>query len=329
MKTTLNFQFSIFNCLLLVRAGLKPAPYCLLLLLLATAPAFAQMTVCANQGFMITSKVDAAAISGGVTYTWYVSKDNGASSSITDSNTASLSMPLGKAAAGTYAYVRWVASDACPDGVPSNTYTVVVVPKPTTPTINVSAATVCQPGALTFWVTNPAASNATYTWTASAGGTPDGSSYTFNTAEAGAKTATVNVQVNDGGTVCQSANASTVTAYTAATPSITRSGGNASQYVIQNASQNMAITAITYTASNASSIVPGGSLPSGVTGSAGDLVYTISGAPTSAGTFGYTLTTANSNGCTNDTASGTITVAMTSSTGGPNTAYSSAIWIFG
>ena len=138
----------------LVRAGFKPAPYrrtavrlycllqtvqtwratSLLLLLLATAPAFAQtphLLVCAGQGFMITSKADAQSISGGVTYTWYVSKDNGAPASITNSNAAFISIPEGRPA-GTYAYVRMVASAECQDGVPANTFTVVV--KPCTPT---------------------------------------------------------------------------------------------------------------------------------------------------------------------------------------------------
>ena len=94
-----------------------------LLLLLATAPAFAQtpdLQVCEGQGFMLTSKADAQSISGGVTYTWY---ENGIP--IDDSNTPSISIPEGREAS-TYKYVRWVASDACSDGVPSNTYTVVV-----------------------------------------------------------------------------------------------------------------------------------------------------------------------------------------------------------
>ena len=130
----------------LVRAGLKPAPYCLLLLallLLLPLAAFAQpdLTVCANQGFMLTSKADAQSISGGVTYTWYESYNNATAGSITNSNTPSLTVADGKEEAGTYKYVRWVASDACPDGVPSNTYTVLVNPLPT---ITLSSANSAQ-----------------------------------------------------------------------------------------------------------------------------------------------------------------------------------------
>ena len=113
----------------LVRAGLKPAPYCLLLLPLA-AFAQADLTVCAGQGFMLTSKADAASISGGVTYTWYESYD-GETKAMDKSNTPALTIAAGKSAAGTYKYVRWVASDACPAGVPSNTFTVAVNPAPT------------------------------------------------------------------------------------------------------------------------------------------------------------------------------------------------------
>jgi hypothetical protein len=72
---------------------------------------------------------------------------------------------------------------------------------PATPAIMVSAATVCQNAPLTFYVPSP--TTGIYLWDAS-DGVPDGSSYTFNTATAGAKTATVYVQLTDGGAICQS-----------------------------------------------------------------------------------------------------------------------------
>ena len=133
----------------LVRAGFKPAPYCLLLLLLllllATAPAFAQtpnLEVCAGDGFMITSKADAQSISGGVTYTWQVSVNNGSYTVVPDQTAASLPVPLGKSA-GTYAYVRYAAGDACPNGVSTTPYTVLVKPVPTI-TIATAPATANQ-----------------------------------------------------------------------------------------------------------------------------------------------------------------------------------------
>ena len=123
----------------------------LLLLLLATAPAFAQtpnLEVCAGDGFMITSKADAQSISGGVTYTWQVSVNNGSYTVVPDQTAASLPVPSGLSVAGTYAYVRYAASDACPNGVPTKPYTVVVT-KPEAPVLQ-SPATVCAGTPLTF-----------------------------------------------------------------------------------------------------------------------------------------------------------------------------------
>jgi uncharacterized protein (TIGR02145 family) len=88
-------------------------------------------------------------------------------------------------------------------------------------------------------------------------------------------------------------------------PSISRSGGNASQTVTQNS----AITAITYTATNASGItLSSGSFPAGLSYGWSSNKYVISGSPTAAGTFTYTITTTNSQSCTNATATGKITV---------------------
>ena len=125
----------------------------LLLLLLATAPAFAQtpdLTVCAGQGFMITSKADAQSISGGVTYTWQVSVNNGSYTVVPDQTAASLPVPSGLSVAGTYAYVRYAASDACPGGVSTTPYTVVVHPLPKV--AQSGASTFCDSGAHTLTV---------------------------------------------------------------------------------------------------------------------------------------------------------------------------------
>ena len=92
---------------------------------------------------------------------------------------------------------------------------------PNQPTITASAATVCQNAALVFGVQYPITSNATYTWTGTDGTqSSSNSSYTFNTADAGAKTATVNVLVNDGGTVCRSTTSDKNTAQVYALPTV-------------------------------------------------------------------------------------------------------------
>ena len=136
---------------------------CLLALLLATAPAFAQMEVCAGQGFMLTSKVDAQSISGGVTYTWHESFNDDTPSSIPNSNTPALAIAAGKSAAGTYKYVRWVASDACPGGVPSNTFTVVVNVNPSV-SISPSATIRSEYSTVTFTAIASDCSGCTYNW---------------------------------------------------------------------------------------------------------------------------------------------------------------------
>ena len=164
---------------------------------------------------MLTSKADAASISGGVTYTWYESFNDGAPSSITNSNAAALTIAAGKSEAGTYAYVRMVASDACSD-VPSNTYTVLVKPAPIITIAN-----------------DPVAANQTVT----------------------------------GGT---------------------------------------ALTSIQYPVTGAAGVTLTGSLPSGVSGAWDSGTCTISGTPTVAGAYTYTVTATND--CGDDSASGTITV---------------------
>jgi hypothetical protein len=74
----------------------------------------------------------------------------------------------------------------------------------------------------------------------------------------------------------------------------------------------------------------GGAFPSGISGSSSGDLYTISGTPTAAGAFNYSLT-ASANGCTSADAVGTIMVVydFTTSTGGPNTAYTNTTWMIG
>jgi uncharacterized protein (TIGR02145 family) len=94
------------------------------------------------------------------------------------------------------------------------------------------------------------------------------------------------------------------------------------------------MTPIVYTTTNSATIsMTGGAFPSGISGSSSGNLYTISGTPSVAGTFGYSLT-ASVNGCTSAAAAGTITMVYaaaftTTSTGGPNTAYTNTTWMIG
>ena len=153
-----------------------------------------------------------------------------------------------------------------------------------------------------------------------------------------------NTQVNTGGTIIAGANASTYT------PSTTLSGtkyyyvtvtnqvgcavnSNASGAITvnqnsitlsssastnaQNLCKNNPIANITYTTTGATNATVAG-LPTGVTSAWLNNVLTISGTPTVAGTFTYTVSTVG--GCSTATASGTITVttagvSITSSAG--------------
>jgi hypothetical protein len=105
-------------------------------------------------------------------------------------------------------------------------------------------------------------------------------------------------------------------------PTITRSGGDASQTI----NMGTAISPITYTASNATSIaLAGGSFPAGITGSPSGTNFTISGTPSADGTFSYAVQASHTNGCTSSHSSGTITVKYTT----PPYAASTQTWTYG
>jgi uncharacterized protein (TIGR02145 family) len=103
-------------------------------------------------------------------------------------------------------------------------------------------------------------------------------------------------------------------------PTITRSGGEA----IQTVNLNNAISPITFTANNgATTISRSGNLPNGLTGAnQSNLVYTINGTPSSAGTYSYTITATGEGDCTTST---TGTIAVTATT--PPLAASTQTWV--
>jgi hypothetical protein len=103
--------------------------------LVAQAPVV-DLTVCMDAGYTIPSGVDATGASA-VTYQWY---ENGGA--VGNSNTATLTVAAGKEP-GDYAYVRVATNADCPGGVPSNTYTVRVLPVPTNLLLTASPAAIC------------------------------------------------------------------------------------------------------------------------------------------------------------------------------------------
>jgi hypothetical protein len=99
----------------------------------------------------------------------------------------------------------------------------------------------------------------------------------------------------------------TFTVVVHAVPSVSVSGGNASQTV----GQGTAITPIVYTASNATTIYHTGSLPADVSSSVtNNTTLNIYGTPSAMGTFGYTVASSHTNGCVSAVATGTITVTI-------------------
>jgi uncharacterized protein (TIGR02145 family) len=174
-----------------------------------------------------------------------------------------------------------------------------------------------------------ASSTATYQWKKNGVDiTSEGSGYATANYTTAALTgnATYTVVVSNGLSAC-SATSSNALVTVNALPTIARSGGAASQSV----NQNVAISAITYTASNATSISRGGSLPTGVTGAISGTTLTISGTPSVAGTFSYTsytVSASHTNGCVSATTStGTITVNAVATP--PPGAASTQTWVIG
>jgi hypothetical protein len=135
--------------------------------------------------------------------------------------------------------------------------------------------------------------------------------------------ATYYAQAANTATGCVSASRTAVTATVYTVPTITRSGGAASQTV----DQNKAITTITYTGNNAIGIaLSDGGFPSGVSGTAGGNVFTISGTPSTPGTFTYALTAYSDYGCTSPDSTGTL---MVNAVPPPPDAASTQTWTYG
>jgi uncharacterized protein (TIGR02145 family) len=146
----------------------------------------------------------------------------------------------------------------------------------------------------------------TYTWTVgvAAAQTTSANTYAPTVAVGGA---TYSVTATNAAGCTSAAKTGTITVH--ALPTITYLSGSTAQTVTASS----AITDIKYTTANASGAGISGQ-PSGVSGSWASNTYTVSGTPTAAGTFTYTVTTTNASGCDNASATGTIVVTQTAIT---------------
>jgi uncharacterized protein (TIGR02145 family) len=188
--------------------------------------------------------------------------------------------------------------------------TATVNPLPDTPT-GASTNSRCGSGTVTFSAS--AAGNTIDWYTLASGGSTVTGGYNVLSFSPSIDASTTYYAQARNSSGCVSTSRLPVTGVVNIVPTITPSGGNASQIV--NRDLNEAITAIVYTASDAAVISKtDGSFPSNVigtpSGSPPGTSYTISGTPTQTGKFGYVLT-ATVNGCTSTAASGTITVTVT------------------
>ena len=162
------------------------------------------------------------------------------------------------------------------------------------PTVSISPTTVCSSAPSISGVTTGDDPTVTYSWT----GTVTGSTPSINATVTGPYTVTV----TDGNGFTATSN-STITVNTPAI-ALTSAGGTNTQTVCNTSP----ITTITYTVDPGfTNVTLTGSLPTGVTGVFGGSTYTISGTPTVAGVYNYTVTTVSA--CTPSAAlSGTLTI---------------------
>ncbi len=143
----------------------------------------------------------------------------------------------------------------------------------------------------------------TYTWSVPSDWTiTSGQGTNKITTTVGTASGTISVTASQAGSCTSNAQILVVTPSTNAAIGLTSAAGTDSQ----SKCINTAITSITYTVTGTGTSASVSGLPAGVSGSYSGGVFTVSGTPTTAGTFNYTVTTTGS--CTQTSATGSITV---------------------
>jgi hypothetical protein len=177
---------------------------------IAAGTAVAQdLTVCAGKGYTLNSTA-AAPPFGATSYSWY---EDG--KPLDGENEVSLTIPAGKAA-GTYAYWRMAANEACPEGIASNTFTVRVS---ALPAATVTAKTVCSGKTVALSATLGAGTTTPMTYTWNIRGTSSTTSANSKTSQALTATTTYTVQLrNSYGCVGAVSAPATITVHPAFSP---------------------------------------------------------------------------------------------------------------
>jgi hypothetical protein len=173
---------------------------------------------------------------------------------------------------------------------------------PATPVAPAQDGPKCAGTAITF--TASTISGATeYEWQGHVTG--GGTAATSDADIAGTYLAQVRAVLKMENTTCHSDWSDATTATILANPTITLLSGSTDQYIDLSNS----ITPIEYTTANATDVSISGQ-PDGVGGSWSTNTYTISGTPTTAGTYNYTVTASHSNGCAGTSLEGRLLVTQ-------------------
>jgi len=224
-------------------------------------------------------------IAGTYSYTWSVP-----SGATLPGNVPSFSTTV----AGIYSVI--IADANCSSVSASNT--VVINPLPT---VTVNSPSVCAGNSAIVTATPGISGTYDYTWIVPTSFTNPGNVASFSTTVGG----NYSVVITDPITTCSSVSAlSTVTV----TPLPTMILSSLPATTSQSLCINTAITPITYTVGGSATGATVSGLPAGVTGNFSSGVFSLSGIPTVAGTFPYTVATTG--GCTPAVSlNGTITVS--------------------
>jgi hypothetical protein len=179
-------------------------------------------------------------------------------------------------------------------------------PLPATPTAASSNAR-CGSGPVTFSATVPTGITIDWYNAESGGSTVTGGYDTTSFSPSLTQSTTYYAQARNTTTNCVSSARLTATGTVNPNPTIERSGGDASQSVFEGT----ALSSITYTASNATSIArSSGSLPHYVNAPSVGTVLTMSGTPYGIGRYEYAVTAYHTNGCASSASTGSITLTV-------------------
>uniref|UniRef100_UPI003BF91618 discoidin domain-containing protein n=1 Tax=Rubrolithibacter danxiaensis TaxID=3390805 RepID=UPI003BF91618 len=261
---------------------------------------------CSGAAFTVTP----TGVPAGTTYTWsapvVTGGLTGGSAQATGVTSISQTLTNPTTSVQTATYTVTPTSGSCV----GNTFTVTITVNPK-PSVTSQTATICSGSSFTVTPSGVPAGT-TYTWSAPlvTGGLTGGSaqatgvssiSQTLTNPTTSVQTATYTVTPAAGGCTGNTFTV-TVTVNPSAVITLTSAAGTTAQTLCINTP----ITPITYSVTGGGTGAGVTGLPAGVTGNFSGGVFSISGTPTTSGTFNYTVTTTGT--CTQTTATGTIIV---------------------